>query len=366
MKNRNIEGIRTGLISQDQHVLSMLVPVLTEATRKQMKQIIDNAGCKCERDEVIHSFVMEQLVILRTQLIEEPASIQYLDELTVSAMLNSNLKLYTTLTTNEDQNLAVTMMQDTATALTADFGMLLEDRKDMQTILNDFISGQFVKFRVGLKMKPLDYLDISETRFSRFAKMNMIECKEIDKTIRKKVKEFLLKYFHQKDWYRDQPDKLNKIMEDLTQDLVIEFYGKIIREKSTNPYGLLNIICQRRIIDDFNRNKAVSDPVNELNADGEKRASMPAEAKLANDGSMDMQSNRSIVSEIDLKMLRDKLEKDCPKIDHVTLLRLHLEGYSYEEISETTGYLPTSAKTIVHNIKVKIRKGVNMADLMAD
>jgi len=235
---------------------------------------------------------------------------------------------------------------------------------DVEKCLDDFLNKQHKHFRIQLIQDPFQFADFSTNRFYGFARKNIFDCEPIYRTVCKKSTKFISDKFYQKSWYKNETDREQAILEDLADDAVIEFYRKISRKMIENPFGLLRTICKNKVIDHYNKNKVSGKNEDE----GEKERSpenetltskpnSPTEVSYAHIKDEPSEGN-NIIASIDLAKIKEDIVAGCPNKRHILLMRMHLEGFAYSEIADSTEFGEESAKTTVCNIKAKIRRYV--------
>lgn|GEM_PF-4582328 len=367
VKKGNHEELWKGLINQDEQAVRIIMPKLIELVKGNMDRLTRMTGCRCNKEEALVFFIREQLVVFREKLIHDPLS-RSADILhSIGNQCNGNLLLYESLVITADEEFIGILKQNAREELKPIFLLLLEENQGQvqEAMLNRFIDLQFKKFKYDLRNEPDNYFDLSELRFIRFARKNLLDCYEINDHVTKKVKKFIYSQFHHSHWYKREPQRFQLILEDLEAQCLEAFYIGLSKRDIENPYGFLMTICKHKVIDHFNKHQSGSASHAKIASDSGEETSPhinhgggPVLVFMDHGKIPETPTPDTIISSLNLKNIATRLENDCPNKKHLQLLRLQIEGQKYEEISAITGYTADSAKQIVSNIKKKIRIAV--------
>jgi DNA-directed RNA polymerase specialized sigma24 family protein len=358
------QRLRNGVIAQDKKVTQEIISLTIKKIEPKMEQLIKHLGGTINSEELINSFVVEQFVIFREQLMLN--SIPETDDIT-QGFLNgflSNIALYTFLVSNPKHQPDPSLWLIAFEGLKPDFNLLLNRDMDVEITLNSFLVQQHKRFISHLIHEPFQFADFTPNRFYGFARKNLFYCEPIYQIIGEKSVEFVLVNFYQKMWYNNEKDLMRGIVEDLADASVIDFYTKISRKTIENPLGLLRTICSNKVIDHYKKSKVSG----KNEDDGEKERSRENEALTSKPNSPtevsyahikgEPSEGNNIIASIDLAKIKEDIVAGCPNKRHIVLMRLHLEGFAYSEIADSTEFGEKSAKSIVCNIKAKIRRYV--------
>jgi len=353
-----------GLLTQDENTVRIIIPKLIEMVQDGMNRLTRMTGCRCNKEEILVGFIRDQMVSYREKLIQDPSSRSSDLIKSLSKQCLESLQLYESIVITPNIELLNILKKDTKDLVKNMFSLMLEGKqlKNQETILDNFVELQFKKFKQKLRIEPDDFFVLTPGRFSQFAMINLIDCPEIHEHVKRKTEKFIADRLYHKHWFKSESQRLTLVIEDLVEDSILEFYRTISKQNFDNPFGLLRIICQRKAIDHYNKNKIKlayhpqdsPDLVKEMEIQ-RKRSSGPAEVYMDHHRLPEQSDQEDIISSIDLKKLANTIEDDCPNKDHMQLLRLQIEGLKYKEISAITGYKADSAKQIVSNVKKKIR-----------
>ncbi len=361
----NKERIRNGIIKQDIIIVQQLISGVYKKIQNEMKQLVNQFGGNHKPEDLTDSFITEQLVMYREKLIAQE-TLEARQTLPVfHEYCFQNLDIIKLIVTDSEHKINSTLRKIALEGLSSDLRILLEEKAGLDKITSDFVAAQYKRFVYDLSHNPQQYFNISEDRFISYVRKNLFECEMVYTQIRSKAEQFTKKRFGHSYLYKGQSDKLEGILQDLVQEAIIDFCIVLGKRSIENPLGLLNRICILKVIDHYNK-VVVSDKSLKKDKNSKEDTVDPmgkSSSGMLQDIPMDtisveLSDDSRGISDLDLKDLKTRIENGCRNINHVILMRLYLEGYSYQEIAVTTEYKEDTAKTIVHNIKAKIRKGL--------